>query len=744
MSDDLTQTQDQSGEGWRRAREVSLLHRMPPSQVPGYEIERCLGEGAYGEVWVAKDKNNPGRRVAIKFYTRRGGEWALLTREVEKLNFLATDRYVVQLIDIGWNADPPYYVMEYMENGSLAERVAAGPLPVKEAVALFREVARGVVNAHNRGVLHCDLKPANVLLGLDGKPRLADFGQSRLSNEQVPALGTLFYMAPEQADSKGTPDTRWDVYALGSLLYCLVTGEPPYRDVPGVSALEEAVPLDERLARYRRLLEQSPRPRKHRSCPGMDRALAEIIDRCLAVNPARRYPNVQAVLNALDARALRRARRPLLVLGAVGPLLLLLVMGGLVAQELATAVKATETSLLEQTRISNQFAAQSVAEKVAGRIDRRWRALEQEASDPRLQRLLKAARGKRFGSPEQKALQMRLHQVQKAHTKDVAAEAWSVFDESGILLARSPRNDKIDQFVGKNYAQKDFFNGLDQDLDVIDLLPQFRISWGWLSAALHVNGVSPLDHAHRSKVFESNITHTRKVAFSVPIWDGKASGDQPPMGVLIMTVEIGGFAELQPDEEGSKIYVTTLVDRRPDATGKAGAILEHPLLAQMRSEGVPEKNLQFFADLKQFDGSEWDSDYTDPLGAEYPDYRCRWLAAEYPVIVDEREEGGDTGWVVIVQEKYDLAIGPVLKLQKDMLKHGLWALAVALSVVTILWLFVILVLNESTQSRLFSFLRRRAGVTGESLASTRASLARSSKPAPPAQPAPPTVTEPPR
>jgi serine/threonine protein kinase len=330
MADDMTEIQGM--DSIRRAQEQSLQGRPLP-QIPGYEVEMRLGEGAYGEVWVARDRKNPGRRVAIKFYTRRGGDWTLLAREVEKLNFLATDRYVVQVLNVGWDSDPPYYVMEFMERGSLAERLEKGTLPVSEALPLFRDVVVGVVNAHGRGVLHCDIKPANVLLGPDGKPRLADFGQSRLSHEDRPALGTMFYMAPEQADPKATPDARWDVYALGALLYCLLTGEPPYRDAPGVDTLDEPTALEERLARYRRLLREAPRPRKHRRVPGVDRALAEIIDRCVAVNPARRFANAQAVLNALDARALRRARRPLLVMGALAPVLLLLVMGYLIRSE---------------------------------------------------------------------------------------------------------------------------------------------------------------------------------------------------------------------------------------------------------------------------------------------------------------------------------------------------------------------------------------------------------------------------
>ena len=209
-------------------------------------------------------------------------------REVEKLAFLFADRYVVQLLGVGWDADPPYYIMEYLEQGSLADRIAAGPLPVDEAVALFRDVATGLVHAHGKGVLHCDLKPANVLLDQDGKPRLADFGQSRLSTEQAPALGTMFYMAPEQADLEAVPDARWDVYALGALLYCMLTGGPPYRTGKTVDAFERTPDLNERLRHYRETIEQSPPPSAHRKVRGVDKMLAAIVDRCLAVDPSKR------------------------------------------------------------------------------------------------------------------------------------------------------------------------------------------------------------------------------------------------------------------------------------------------------------------------------------------------------------------------------------------------------------------------------------------------------------------------
>ncbi len=301
MPSDQTEIQDPDDR--QLSEDLSRQRVKPPTRVPGYTPERFLGEGAFGEVWVAVEKKT-GRRVAIKFYTRRGGlDWSLLSREVEKLAYLYTHRNVVQLIDANRDANPPYYIMAYIERGSLEDRLSeAEPLSVEEAVTLFEEIATGLMHSHSKGVLHCDLKPANVLLDEDFKPRLCDFGQSRLSHEQTPALGTLFYMAPEQADLKAAPDSRWDIYALGALLYCMLTGHPPHRTKENVERIESAANLEERLALYRRIIETSPPPREHRHIPGVDGRLAEALERCLEPKPGKRFPNVQALLHELESR----------------------------------------------------------------------------------------------------------------------------------------------------------------------------------------------------------------------------------------------------------------------------------------------------------------------------------------------------------------------------------------------------------------------------------------------------------
>ena len=130
------------------------------------------------------------------------------------------DPGIVQLQDLEPDASPPYCILTYAEGGSLADRLKDGPLPVSEALHIFRDAATALAYVHAKGIIHCDLKPGNVLRDARGKALLADFGQAHLASDLTPALGTFFYMAPEQADLSVTiPDTRWDVYAPGGPLF---------------------------------------------------------------------------------------------------------------------------------------------------------------------------------------------------------------------------------------------------------------------------------------------------------------------------------------------------------------------------------------------------------------------------------------------------------------------------------------------------------------------------------------------
>ena len=708
-------TLSQGGPQRRRSQELSLHPGQPPAQVPGYELDHLLGEGAYGEVWVGTEKNT-GRRVAVKFYAHRGGlDWSLLSREVEKLAFLFADRHVVQLVGVGWDADPPYYVMEYLEHGSLAERLQNGPLPVAEAVELFRDIAVGLVHAHGKGVLHCDLKPANILLDQDGKPRLADFGQSRLSHEQVPTLGTLFYMAPEQADLKAIPDARWDVYALGALLYCTLTGSPPYRNAEDVDLLDRTVDLDERLAVYRRMIRKSPPPAEHRQTAGVDRALAAIVDRCLAPDPAKRYPNVQAVLDALDARAARRALRPMMVLGVAGPGLLLLVVSVFAWQGFSIALRRSEEALTVRALENNRLTAQYVAGIASKELQRRRDAVEEVASSERLRKALADTVAKpelqdllRQLSPEsgpkgpgatlkplrkrfrehvdRKRLQeefeailpfwMRPPQKEGAEEADEVA-SWFFCDANGVSTVRVPESET----VGRNYAWRSFFHGGDRDLE-----PGQRPPPG-----------QRLKSTKLSAVFRSQANNQWIVAVSTPVWDqepGASEKSRALLGVVALTVRVNRFVNLKGDEN----QFAVLADLRPG--DHTGMILQHPMFDSILESGkrLPERFQQQQYRLKDED---LDLDrkvmraYRDPLAAvdsEGPAYDRHWLAGMEPVSV----HGRDVGWWVIVQESYDTAIGTALaKLRSKLLGYGLAALAMVVLVLVSLWGLAFRLLGET-------------------------------------------------
>ena len=318
------------------------------------------------------------------------------------------------------------------------------------------------------------------------KPRLADFGQSRLTNEQTPSLGTLFYMAPEQADLKAVPDARWDVYALGAILYCMLVGKPPHMNEELLRRIEAAADLPSRLTCYRQWISGKKPPDEHRKVPGVDRALAWIVDRCLAARPSKRFANVQEVLDALRARDQARARRPLLVLGGLGPLLLLAVMayGGWNVYQ--SALQSSDKAVTEKAYDSNAFAAQFVAASVATEIERYYRAVDHVAADaelrqriaetteqlqPMLARLadpqlpedeLQALRAEFERHPVRQALQQKVTSLMDDRPPEVAS--WFVCDERGTHLAGEFKP-VTTSTVGVNFANRTYCYGGLRDIE---------------------------------------------------------------------------------------------------------------------------------------------------------------------------------------------------------------------------------------------------------------------------------------
>jgi serine/threonine-protein kinase len=281
--------------------------RLPA--IAGYEVLGELGRGGMGVVYRARQAGLE-RDVALKM-VRWGGqasdqEVARFRIEAEAVARLRHP-HVVQVHAFGEHEGQPYYVMELLA-GSLSARLRGGPLPVREAAELARQVALAVAAAHRAKVLHRDLKPGNVLLDAEGRVRVADFGLAKLLDRDAgqtaseTMLGTPAYMAPEQAGGRTREvGPAADVWAVGAILYECLTGQPPFR---GASR-------DETLERVRRAEPQRP----SRLRRGVSADLEGVCLKCLEKGWAQRYATAQELaddlgkwLDGLPTQARRQAR----------------------------------------------------------------------------------------------------------------------------------------------------------------------------------------------------------------------------------------------------------------------------------------------------------------------------------------------------------------------------------------------------------------------------------------------------
>jgi WD40 repeat protein/predicted Ser/Thr protein kinase len=284
-------TMAQSPEDQYRAAAVSSSFGVA---VPGYEIEGELGRGGMGVVYRAK-QTGLNRPVALKMVLSGAySDVATKTRFLLEAESVAALEHpnIVKVYAFGEHDGHPYLAMEFLPGGNLADRVKkSGPLPAREATALIAKLASAVAHAHTRGIVHRDIKPANVLLTDEGDPRLTDFGLAKVGRSDLSVtgqvLGTPAYMAPEQASGRvHEVGTLSDVYALGAVLYDLLTGRPPFAGDSAAATIHMV------------LVSEPERLRKHE--PGIPRDLETICLKCLEKEPNKRYPSAQAVADDLN------------------------------------------------------------------------------------------------------------------------------------------------------------------------------------------------------------------------------------------------------------------------------------------------------------------------------------------------------------------------------------------------------------------------------------------------------------
>jgi WD40 repeat protein/tRNA A-37 threonylcarbamoyl transferase component Bud32 len=278
--------------GWERGQGVDPV---PAHGVLGdYELLSKLGQGGMGIVYKARDKKL-NRVVALKLLL--AGSHAT-SDQVERFQFearaaAALDHpHIVPIYEIGAAEGKHFFALKYIAGESLAARLREGPLEMREAATMIRSIASAVHYAHEQGVVHRDLKPANILLTPEGEPCVTDFGlakriemDSGLTATGL-VLGTPSYMPPEQAAARTSEvDAVSDVYSLGGILYCMLTGRAPFHAANVVETIKQ-------------VLEQEPaRPRSINAA--VDADLETICLKCLEKEKGRRYPSAAALAQEL-------------------------------------------------------------------------------------------------------------------------------------------------------------------------------------------------------------------------------------------------------------------------------------------------------------------------------------------------------------------------------------------------------------------------------------------------------------
>ncbi|MFC1565316.1 serine/threonine protein kinase, partial [candidate division KSB1 bacterium] len=262
-----------------------------------YKILEKLGEGGMGVVYKAEDTKLK-RTVALKFLSSE------MTKDpTAKERFIQEARAasaldhqnICTIHEVGESGDGATYIaMAYYEGGTLKEKIDSGPLRIDEALTIAIQAAEGLQEAHEKGVIHRDIKPANIMITDKGQVKIMDFGLAKsiagsMVTKAGTTLGTIGFMSPEQSRGDAV-DKRTDIWSLGVLLYNMLTGQMPFK-----GEYEHAIIYS--------IMNTEPEPPTALRT-GIPMELEQYISKCLAKDPAERYPSAEALI--VDLRLLKK------------------------------------------------------------------------------------------------------------------------------------------------------------------------------------------------------------------------------------------------------------------------------------------------------------------------------------------------------------------------------------------------------------------------------------------------------
>ena len=687
----------------RAAGEASVSRKpvtdVVPARLGNYELEERLGSGGMGDVFKARHTQF-GRVRAVKVikqhFVETGHDEVIrrFYQEIKAVGVLEHPNIVVAIDSSAPTDSVHYLVMEFIEGIGADELVARhGPLAVADACEIARQAARGLAYIHQHGMVHRDVKPSNLMVTLvrsdewedSAKPQAAgeeqavvkilDLGlallvgedQQRLTVFDARAMGTAMYMSPEQWRTTSV-DIRADIYSLGCTLYHLLAGKPPFwhSDLKPEKAHErEKLPPIE-------------------SGPRIPAGLWDILQRMTAKNPAVRYADPAELAAALAPFAkgnsvatvvgktlaatsgsrhhvgrsetivgnsdtlarsgAHRSRSPSMSalarervwrFGKSALMLAGVVVIGWLAI-LATGQQDASKAALEARQRALQVAAQFASSEILKEINGRFGILTELASDADLRKQMISINEK----PTDEALWKRLEDwlgARKAdHEKDAAADSWFINDARGVQVARSPRSEAT---RGENFAHRDYFSG-----QGINLPPDTK-------------NIKPLKAPHLSAVYRSTSTGHLKVAFSVPIENGKKGREREVIGVLAMAVDCGEFNVLEKKlPAGHEVVLLDMRESIIDGPPRRGLILHHQHDEAFGKNAPPPwvgkevlVRIEELLKKMEIERSEQSVDLIDYRDEGLTDGKL-YSGALQPLVDKQNDAVNKSQWVVLVQE----------------------------------------------------------------------------------------------